>query len=199
LIVIGAVGWWIACAVPPDRIAPARSVDAAPPISGLEVIVGAEPEVVRLSMAGAWVEEDGSGRGVDARAEIGGAPPLVVTGERSSWRLADGIVVFEGGVTATRGEVVVTCPRIEVRYQDERVVEARATGGVRVSRGERRAAGDQAVLTVADGRVTIDGGRPTVTDGPNTLSGERISLFLDDERLECEKCRLEVAGSAVQP
>jgi lipopolysaccharide export system protein LptA len=162
----------------------------------VDLVVGDDALAVHL--AGAWVGPDGSGHGTETRAEAPGPPPLVVTGGRSEWKLADGVVVFEQAVTATRHDVTITCDRLEVRYSGDRVEEATATGHVRVARGARAATGERATLTVADGRVVLEGS-PTLTEGPNRMTGERIVLWLDDERLECDRCRLEVRGDAVAP
>ena len=81
---------------------------------------------------------------------------------------------------------------------DTPLAQTRATPPSRVVRGARTATGATARLTTADGRLVLEGD-PRIVDGPNTLTGDRITLFLDDERLECERCRLEVQGGAVLP
>ena len=187
-----AVAGLAACGDPP-----ASPAAVGPPLQGVELTVGVEPAVT-LSLAGAWVEEDGDGRGVQARAEAAGVPPLVVVGERTSWELREGVVVFEGGVRAERGEVVLSCDRLELRHSDTRVESADAIGSVRVARGSRIATGSRARLTTAEGRVELTGA-PRLEESGRQLSGERITLFLDDERLECEACRLVVEGAAVAP
>jgi len=157
--------------------------------------VGAGDEGVVVHLAGAWMDDDGAGHGVQVRAEVPGPAPLVIASHRSTWSLRDGTMVFEGEVEATRGEVVLGCDRLEVRYRDERVEEAVASGEVRVRRGEREARSARAVLTTADGRVVLEGD-PVLRDGARRLTGERIVLFLDDERVECERCRVEIAPEA---
>lgn len=158
-----------------------------------------ELDDVEIRLAGAWMDPDGSGgRGIDATATVAGPPPLVITGKKSAWDLKKGEVSFEGGVTAVRGDVTITCARLDVTYAGEKVETARASGDVRVTKGGREATGAAATLTVADGRVEITGS-PAIRDGGNRMSGERIVLFLDDERLECDACRLEVSGDAVAP
>lgn len=176
----------------------AERLPAGPPVRDLELIVGTGDQVVVLTAAGAWVEEDGDGRGEDVRATVPGPPPLTITGERSQWRLADGRVVFEGSVEAVRGPVRLLADRLEVAYAGERVREAWASGAVRVERDARTATAAEAHLVVETGEVVLTG-EPRVSEGPNVLSGERIVLFLDDERLECDRCRLEVRGEAVAP
>ncbi len=176
-------------AVPGDR----------PELEGVVLTVGEAPDRIEITLASAWMDPDGSGgHGVDATATVPGPPPLVITGKQSAWDLKKGEVVFDGGVTAIRADVTITCARLEVTYAGDKVDVARASGDVHVNKGAREATGDTAVLTVADGRVDI-GGSPAIRDGRNLMTGSRIVLFLDDERLLCDDCRLEVAGDAVTP
>lgn len=162
--------------------------------------------------ARATVDDAGAGRASDVRAVLqpqasGGEgagqvrtrPALEVEAPSSDWDLRTGTVRFSGGVVATRGLVQLTCAELEVVYADaDRIDTAVASGDVLVVRGERRASGDQAVLTAGDGSLALTGS-PSVTDGPNTLTGSRIVLYLDDERVLCDDCRLVVAGSAIGP
>ena len=79
----------------------------------------------------------------------------------------------------------------------ESLRSAVATGQVRVVHGERVATGDQAELDVPSGRLEILGA-PTLREGARSLRGDRLVLFLDDERLECEACTLEIAADDVE-
>lgn len=200
---IPAGAWFFAALALPGcgADAPAAIDDPSrPPVEAVVVTLGTGEAAIDVSLAGAWVEDDGDGHGVDAAATVPGPPPLTVTGRRSSWRLKDAVVVFEDDVRAVRGDVTMTCDRLEVTYRGDKIERAHATGNVRVTRGERVARGATADLTVADGRVAIEGD-PELAEGPNRMTGRRIVLFLDDERLECEgdPCRLEVKGDAVTP
>lgn len=169
-----------------------------PDLERVRIAVGHEDPTV-LTLAGAWLSDDGtSGHGVDAEATLAAAPPLVVKGDRSSWDFKKRTMRFEGNVQATRAAVTMTCDAIEVSYEGERITTAMASGTVVVTQGERIARGERATLTADDGRIVLQGS-PSINDGPNTLVGDRIVLYLDDERLECQACRLEVVGSAVAP
>ena len=174
------------------------AVSRAPlPMEDVVVTVGREPESVQISLAGAWIDEDG-GHGEGVLAEVAGAQPLEIRGEHSSWDLKDGTVVFEGSVVANRGDVRLSCARLEVTYVEERVSTAVASGGVEVRQGTRVAVGARAHLTVDDGRIVLTGSA-RVDDGPHRLVGEPITLFLDEERVECDSCTLVIAGTALSP
>ena len=164
-------------------------------MQGVEVVLD---DSVTLHLAGAWVDDQGDGEGTEARAEVAGPPPLEITGARSNWNLKAKTVVFEGEVRATRGPVVLECAKLEVSFRDERVQEATATGSVRVTRGARVATSSAAHLTADDGRLVLEGGVALV-EGESRMTGAKMTLYLDDERVECSPCRLVVAGEAIAP
>lgn len=167
-------------------------------------------EGLTLRAARATVDDLGVGQGSQVQAELrapappvdaaGAAParpPLQITAPQSDWDLRTRSVRFTGGVTATRGAVTLTCQELEVRYASaDQVDTATARGQVQVLHGQRTARADQAVLTAADGALTLTGA-PQLTEGANTLTGQRIVLWLDDERVRCDDCRLVVAGTAL--
>ena len=187
--------WLLACGQPDLQAIPGDR----PELEGVVLTVGTAPDQLELTLASAWMDPDGSGgHGLDATATVPGPPPLVITGKQSAWDLRKGEVVFDGGVVAVRADVTIHCDKLDVTYVGDRVDVALATGNVHVTKGAREATGDRAVLTVADGRVEISG-TPAIRDGKNTMTGSVIVLFLDDERLLCDDCRLEVAGDAATP
>lgn len=186
----------LACAVDPGEA----------PLDGLQVT---EAEVVldggvQVWLAQATIDLEGTGVGVQVAAHVpppagGVLPPLDITAARSSWDLRERIVRFEGDVVATRGEVRLTCDRLVVHYEGpDRVERAEATGSVTVTRGDRTAQSERAVLTTQTGQVVLTGA-PRLSEGPNLMSGQRIVLYLDDERVDCDACRLVVDGAGVAP
>ncbi|MDP2304566.1 MAG: LptA/OstA family protein [Pseudomonadota bacterium] len=132
-----------------------------------------------------------------------GKPPLEIVAERSEWDLKARTARFVGAVHVRRGDVVMRCDALDVLYADaERIDRVIATGSVEVRRGERLATSASAELEGATGKVALTG-EPRLSEGPNTLAGHTIVLWLDDERATCEgvsgaPCRLLVEGSALQ-
>lgn len=130
-----------------------------------------------------------------------GGTPLEISSARSTWDLRAKTARFEEQVVLTRGDVTLTCTRLDVSYVGDRIERVLATGDVRVIRGEREARAENAELLGKNGQITLTG-HPTLREGPNTLVGVRIRLFLDDETATCEggdggPCRLTVAASAL--
>jgi lipopolysaccharide export system protein LptA len=120
------------------------------------------------------------------------APSLHVTAQRAAWDLAGRTVRFEGEVHGTRGDVTLTCATLEVWFTDPDALDrARASGGVQVHQGVREARADTALLDIPAGRIEL-AGSPWMREGGRRMAGERIVLLLDDERVECEACTLDL-------
>ncbi len=137
-----------------------------------------------------------------AVTRTGGGADLQITAARSTWDLKGRTARFDGDVAVTRGDVTLRCATLEVRYGDGETVDTVvATGGVTVDRGARHAPAARAELVGKTGKITLTG-EPRLSEGVNVLVGERIVLWLDDERADCEggatgPCRLVVEGSAL--
>jgi lipopolysaccharide export system protein LptA len=165
-------------------------------LEGVEV----EAEGVRLSMASATLEKDGTGTGEVVTGTRYSRPPLEIEAPRTNWDLKARSAVFEGGVTAKRGEFTLRCDTLTVSFSgggpSDAVERATAEGNVTISRDQRTATGERAELDGATGEVVLTG-NPTLVEGANRLTGEVVRLFLDDERISCEKCRLVIDGDAI--
>ena len=179
--------WMLACAAEPAP-APAALLVAEQATVTLEGIT--------ISARQALVDDDGTGRAEVVQAD---APPLNITADRADWSFTARTARFEGNVVATRADVTLRCALLTVDFQrPDRIEHARASGGVQVTQGARTASSQQAELTAEDGMLVMTGA-PRITDAGNTLTGERITLWLDQERVECQRCTLVVDGEAIAP
>jgi lipopolysaccharide transport protein LptA len=162
--------------------------------------VGVEAEGVRVSMASATLEKDGTGTGEGVTGTRYSRPPLEIDAPRTSWDLKARSAVFEGGVTAKRGDFTLTCDTLTVTFaaggKSDAVDLAVAEGNVTISRDQRTATGERAELYGETGEVVLTG-NPTLVEGSNRLNGDVVRLYLDDERISCEKCHLVIDGSAI--
>ena len=134
----------------------------------------------------------------DVKATAASQVPLVIEAAKSEWDLKGQTARFKENVKVTRGPVTLTADTLDVRYKDASHVDVvTAIGHVIVTRGERIARADRATLTAGDGRIVLTGS-PTLTEGVNELAGERIEVFLDDEKATCSggssPCRLKIVG-----
>lgn len=129
-------------------------------------------------------------------------PPLEIVADRSEWDLRGRTARFEGNVRVRRASLLLVCAELEVTYADARSLErVVASGEVRVQQGERTGSAARAELAAATGQIVLTG-EPRLAEGPNALAGDRIVLWLDDDRALCEgaagaPCRLLIDGAAL--
>lgn len=185
-----ALGSSLACAEPAD-----------PPLDDRVELTGATLEMdggATVSVANGRIDRAGVGEGTDAAARLpGGAqPPLDVTSDRTAWDLAARTARFEGHVVATRGDLELRCDVLAVTLaagSPPRIVQADASGSVVVVRGAQTAQADHGALDPARGLLVLTGS-PQLADGPHTMAGARIDVWLDEDRVECERCRVVLRG-----
>lgn len=131
------------------------------------------------------------GTGVSEAAELprwtGGSEPIQIDSHSLEARADEGVVVFEGEVVARQGDLTLQADRIEV-FMDPTTSEIRtaeATGSVRIQRQEMVATGRQANYDVSLGVVELSGDAKAWR-GRNVVAGERIILYLADDRIVVE-------------
>lgn len=185
---------------------PAAPLPTAALAEGVTLEATSGESEYRVALAGAEADVSGGGEiaatGTTVSAAAASAPPLDIQAKRSTWDLKGRSARFEGAVVVTRGPVTLRCDTLDVRYAGADVIDTVvATGGVTVDRGGRHASAERAELVGRTGKITLTG-RPKLSEGVNALEGERIVLWLDEERADCEggaggPCRLVVAADAL--
>ncbi|SES09528.1 lipopolysaccharide export system protein LptA [Tranquillimonas rosea] len=106
--------------------------------------------------------------------------PVEVDAEQLEVNQTDGTAVFTGGVTVTQGEMTLTAERVQVVYasgEQGRIQEMQASGGVTLVTPEEAAESQEAVYEIESGNVTMTG-EVLLTQGPNTLSSDRLVIDL---------------------
>jgi lipopolysaccharide export system protein LptA len=114
--------------------------------------------------------------------------PIVIDADRMEASKKEGLVVFTGNVVAKQENSVQTADRMEVYLDDkgERVLRIVSTGNVKIVTEDcrtgtaRRAEyydDDQRLLLIGDAKVWQE---------DNVITGERIVMFLADDRSEVE-------------
>jgi len=175
----------------------AGHADPAPPAK-LEV----EGVVLTLSDETEITAEQGtvapSGDGT-AKAVVAKDGALEIQAPHTQWNLKSRTAVLSGGVVAKRGPVVLRCAEMTVVFSKPgRVKQATATGDVRIEHGDREGTATRAVLTTEDGTIVLTG-NPVLTDGANRMSGTRIVLYMDADKVVCDACRMRIAAEAMAP
>lgn len=130
-----------------------------------------------------------------APASHKGTPNLPIT-IKSNELAADNkgkTAVFTGKVVAKQGDVTIFCDRMTVYYGKNQgdVDKIEADGNVRIVQENRTGVADHATYESRQGRITLTGGSPKVMQGMDTVSGETITYFIDDERSSVSGGRVE--------
>lgn len=120
---------------------------------------------------------------------VSGSTPIQFRADRMIAR-QDGTIELEQHVRVWQEQTVLEADRMEIVYaQDSRTVQQiRAIGNVVVSEPGRRATAAQGVFDVPQNRIILTG-RPVLRDGENELTGERMTIWRDDGRVEVEQAR----------
>jgi len=93
--------------------------------------------------------------------------------------------IFTGKVVAKQGDVTIYADRLTINYGDEKhdVEKIEADGNVRIIQENRIGTASHGVYESTQGRITLTG-NPKITKGTDTMSGNIITYFIDDDRSE---------------
>jgi lipopolysaccharide transport protein LptA len=170
--------------------------DAPPPVrlTATDAVLTVADRGLVISARQASLGDDGAGTAVSVEAE---APGLSIKSELTQWDLRGHSATFTGNVRAIRRDATLRCERLMVLLGDgEQIRAATAEGAVSVVQADRRATAEHAELDGASGKIVLTGS-PRLSQEGRTLSGEVITIWLDDERVDCEHCTLALAGEAI--
>jgi lipopolysaccharide export system protein LptA len=114
------------------------------------------------------------------------------------------VAVFRGDVVTTQGDVVVHSALLRVMMADSgaddgspgRAESVIAEGDVRILQGARVATGDRAEFKDAD-RTVVLSGDAVLQEGSNEVRGERVIVYLDEERSVVEGTNTRVKAILV--
>jgi lipopolysaccharide export system protein LptA len=149
-------------------------------------------------------------RFLDATALGGGKEPIVVTSDRLEYDYRGNVVVYRGAVQATQGRLKITSDTLTVTFAERdgdaagkpagglalggsaaRLREIVAAGTVRIEDGTRWATGGRAVFDQAT-RTLVLSESPVLHDGANEVLGDRVIVYLDEDRSVVEGGRKRV-------
>jgi lipopolysaccharide export system protein LptA len=140
----------------------------------------------------------------------GGRGPITITSATLVYDYKRNVVTYRGDVEAVQGNIRVRSDDLTITLVAsgddpggtkrpsgssgaERVTlqEIVATGAVRIEQGERFATGQRAVFDQTR-RILLLTGDPVLHDGPNEVAGERVVVYLDEDRSVVEGGRRRV-------
>ena len=140
--------------------------------------------------------------------------PIVVTSDRLDYDYRGNVVVYKGAVQATQGKLKITSETLTVTFVEDKEKEKKngqapaegglalgagsaklkeivAEGKVRIEDGTRWATGGRAVFDQAN-RTLVLSETPVLHDGANEVLGDRVIVYLDEDRSVVEGGRKRV-------
>ena len=110
--------------------------------------------------------------------------PVEIAADQLQVNQETGRAVFQGNVEVGQGEMRLAAQRVEVEYEGGdsstgEVQRLHATGGVTLSSGAEAAEAREAVYTIESSQIVMTGD-VLMTQGQNALSGQKLTVNLDD-------------------
>ena len=110
--------------------------------------------------------------------------PVKIEAKQLEFDYRTSVLTYRGTVTVTQADITLTSDLLRVKLDpkaDDPVREIVAEGAVNIAKGDRRASGGRAVFDQGKRTVTLSD-NAVLRDGPNEVAGERVVVYLDEER-----------------
>ena len=134
--------------------------------------------------------------------------PIIITSDTLEYDYKTNVVVYRGDVIAVQGETKVRSDTLTVTLAaqtnadppdgaekgSQRLQEVVAVGNVRIDNGTRWATGGRAVFGQGT-RTLVLTETPVLHDGANEVSGDRVTVYLDENRSVVEGGRRRVKAT----
>jgi lipopolysaccharide export system protein LptA len=136
--------------------------------------------------------------------------PVVITSDTLEYDYKANVVVYRGRVQAEQGEVKLSSDTLTITFanakpeaaggeggvtvpgqEGQRLREIVALGNVRIDNGARWATGGRAVFDQGQRTLVLTDG-PMLHDGSNEVVGDRVVVYLDEDRSVVEGGRRRV-------
>src|SRR5438128_11928235 len=144
--------------------------------------------------------------------------PITIDADRLEYDYKNNVVVYRGDVQASQGQVKLRSDTLTVTFENmkdgtakdgtpppkddppvpdpaakgtQRVHEVVAVGNVRIDQGARWATGGKAVFDQTQ-RTLVLTENPILHEGPNEVAGDRVVVYLDENRSVVEGGRKRV-------
>lgn len=116
----------------------------------------------------------------------------VITSKKLEFDYRKYIAVFEGDVVATDPEIKMQADRMTIWFDEtNNLKRALATGNVKMWYQDKTATGQTVVYDASKGQAQIVG-NAQLARGKDSVSGDKITVWLNDDRMEVEPGRLIV-------
>jgi lipopolysaccharide export system protein LptA len=109
--------------------------------------------------------------------------PIKITAQKLEVLQLERQSIFTGDVVAIQGEMTLSADKLIVYLQktQQQIDRLEAIGGVKFVQLDRVATADRAVFQQVE-EILVLTGNAVVTQGENTVSGDEITLFIQENR-----------------
>jgi len=111
--------------------------------------------------------------------------PLRVTSQVLEADNKNMVILFKGNVLAKQGDLTIQADMARVLYEKKEggteIREIIASGNVKIYEGDRLATGNKAVLNNREQKIVLTE-QPKVWQGKDMVSGEKITVFLNEDK-----------------
>ena len=109
--------------------------------------------------------------------------PLVITADSLELKRKTSTIIYKGNVVVERDDVKITSDVLFARYDAKGggLRSVVAEGKVRVLHGGREMTGEKAVFDGVKETITVSG-NTTVREGNSSISGDRITIYVREDR-----------------
>jgi len=117
----------------------------------------------------------------------------VITAEKIEFDNKEGVILFDENVLVDDAQFVMRSDRLLVFMEGTNdVQQIMAVGRVSITNLNRSASCDKAVYTKKDGQIVMSGNARLMRQGDESgeVTGNRITIWLDDERMEVSPGRV---------
>jgi lipopolysaccharide export system protein LptA len=157
---------------------------------------GTQTGAVKSGKANAAKAKNGAGKQAPGDTQAGGQNgpfgmlkfssdngPIQIKSSSLSLDYKNNTVEFIGDVHATQSGTTLTSKTLQVLYGPKfsEIKQVIALGDVKMTQGGRSATGQRAVLDEVKHTVEMTGA-PVIHDGPDSVAGRRIIIYLDTEK-----------------
>ena len=111
--------------------------------------------------------------------------PLRITSQVLEADNKNMVILFKGNVLAKQGDLTIQADVARVLYEKKEggteIREIIASGNVKIYEGDRLATGNKAVLNYREQKIVLTE-QPKVWQGKDMVSGEKITVFLNEDK-----------------
>ncbi|MCF6265040.1 MAG: lipopolysaccharide transport periplasmic protein LptA [Desulfuromusa sp.] len=136
----------------------------------------------------------------EVKSELDRNQPIEITSQKLEVLQQQRRSIFTGNVVAKQGEMTLYADKLVVVLQkgQDQVERLDATGGVRVLQLDRIATAEKAVFYQVEEMLVLSG-NAEVTQGKNKISGDEITLYLQENRTLVKSSKTNRVRAVIVP